>query len=82
MAGQTLYMTGQTLYFSDDWTYLRQGLDRDWTEIGFLVQSLSNQPSSRSTEMSIVTGIIERKIFALFSSSQKRRGLLEKVKLF
>ena len=48
--GQILYFIGQTLYFFWDWTDIGQGLDRHWTEIGFCVQSPSNQPRLRSTD--------------------------------
>ena len=39
----------QSLYLMFYWTDIWQGLDRHWTEIGFFVQSLSNQPMNRST---------------------------------
>ena len=46
---QTLYLTGQTLYFSGLSTDIGQWFDRLWTEIGFGIQSLSNQPMIGST---------------------------------
>ena len=42
---------GQSLYFTIYWTDIWQGLDRDWSEIGFGVQSLSNHPRYRSTHI-------------------------------
>ena len=41
---------GQGLDFSIHWTDLWQAFDRVWTDIGFHIQSLSNQPMGTSTE--------------------------------
>ena len=41
--------SGQELYLTFYWTVLWQGLDRDWTAIGFCIQALSNQPSLGGT---------------------------------
>ena len=46
---RTLTGTGQTLYVTAIWTDLGQRFDGDLTNIGFLVQPLSNQPMGRST---------------------------------
>ena len=46
---KTWTTTRQTLYVTFFRTYLGRGLDKAWTEIGFTVQSPSNQPSSSST---------------------------------
>ena len=40
--------SGQGLYFSIHWTHFWQTFDRVWTEIGFHIQSLSNQPMGNS----------------------------------
>ena len=44
-------MVGQGLDKVCNWTDVGQTLDRHWTKIGLDVQSLSNQPSAKSTEM-------------------------------
>ena len=48
---QTWTATGQALYMTSFWTDLGQALDKLWTEVGFSVQSPSNQPKSTSTQI-------------------------------
>ena len=45
---QTWTATRQALYMTSFWTDLGQALDKLWTEVGFSVQSLCNQPKSTS----------------------------------
>ena len=47
----TWTVTWQTLYMTCFWTVLGRGLDRGWTNIGFSVQYLSNQPKLTSTNV-------------------------------
>ena len=45
----TWTVTWRTPYMTCFWTVLGRGLDRGWTNIGFSVQNLSNQPKLTST---------------------------------
>ena len=51
---RTLTGTGQTLYVTAIWTDLGQRFDGDLTNFGYFVQSLSNQPMGRSTQISFL----------------------------
>ena len=44
-------VTRQTLYMTHFWTDIGQGFDKAWTNVGFPVQSLSNQPKATCTQM-------------------------------
>ena len=43
--------TWQTLYMTHFWTDIGQGFDKAWTNVGFPVQSLSNQPKATCTDL-------------------------------
>ena len=70
---KTWTVTGQTLYMTFFGTYLGQGLDEVWTEVGFSVQSLSNQPSSSSTHSPYANAIARDDTTIQRTSEDQRR---------